>query len=97
MKISQDQRKILVTPLLRYIASIRLYSVAKTVGVISLFFAGVSAATWRFLVAKKWVEDVEYEGNVYAEKKALEAEAVEDDNETGGKSGRNGKGKGKKK
>jgi hypothetical protein len=52
-------------------------------------------ATWRFFLAKQWVEDVEYEGNVDADK-ALED--LEDDAESdgGGNGAKKGKGKGKK-
>jgi hypothetical protein len=55
----------------------------------------VGAATWHFFLAKQWVEDVEYEANVDAEK-ALEDLDGEGEGEGGGNAGKKGKGKGKK-
>ena len=49
-------------------------------------FGAASAATWHFFVAKQWVEDVEYEGNVDADKALEEVETEE-----------GGRGKGKEK
>jgi hypothetical protein len=50
------------------------------------------AATYRFYLAKQWVEDVEYEGNVDADK-ALEDLDEGDDGKKDGDGGKNGKGK----
>lgn len=52
-------------------------------------------------IAKQWVEDVEYEGNVDAEKALEDLEGAEDKDKDDGKKGKEaakeGKGKGKKK
>lgn len=66
----------------------------------ALYFAAfVSAAgwvVWKGVLAKQWVEDVEYEGNVDAEK-ALEdldeSEAKKKEEAEKGKAGAKGKGK----
>lgn len=61
---------------------------------------GASVAVWKILVAKKWVEDVEYEGNVRAE---MALDEFSDLDEVEGsvpqekKKNNNGKGQGKKK
>jgi hypothetical protein len=61
-----------------------------------LAVAGLAgAATWHFFLAKQWVEDVEYEGNVDADK-ALEDLDDDAQAEGGGNGGNKGKGKGKK-
>lgn len=54
------------------------------------------AATWHFFLAKQWVEDVEYEGNVNAEMALEEVEEGEGEGEDKGKE-KNVKGKGGKK
>lgn len=56
--------------------------------------SAASAAVWKGIVAKQWVEDVEYEGNVRAEMALEELDEEMGDDEAGKKSG---KGKGKKK
>lgn len=54
-----------------------------------------AAATWHFLLAKQWVEDVEYDANVDADT-ALEHLDGEGEGESGGNGGKKGKDKGKK-
>jgi hypothetical protein len=57
------------------------------------------AATYRFYLAKQWVEDVEYEGNVDADKALEDLDEGEDGNgknDVGGAKDKNAKGKGKK-
>lgn len=53
------------------------------------------AATWHFFLAKQWVEDVEYEGNVDADK-ALKDLDDEGEGDGAGQAGKKGKEKGKK-
>ena len=54
-----------------------------------------AAATWHFFVAKQWVEDVEYDANVDADKALSDLEG-EGEIEGSGNGGKKGKGKGKK-
>ncbi|KAF1941473.1 hypothetical protein EJ02DRAFT_492343 [Clathrospora elynae] len=67
----EEERKLIVTPWLRYFASITLSSVIKKLVSLAALIGVTGAATWHFFLAKQWVEDVEYEANVGAEK-ALE-------------------------
>ncbi|CAN9254429.1 unnamed protein product [Alternaria alternata] len=93
--VYQEERQAIITPWLRYFAGITLWSVLRTL-LSLLAVAGLAgAATWHFFLAKQWVEDVEYEGNVDADK-ALED--LDDDAQAGGggNGGNKGKGKGKK-
>jgi hypothetical protein len=76
--------------------------VVKFVLGLALMAGGVSAAVWKLLIAKQWVEDIEYEGNVRAERalEELDDEAdIDVDVGVGGNGNGNGKkqGKGKKK
>jgi hypothetical protein len=92
-----------VTPWLRLIARITIWGIMKSAVSTGVVLAAVGWAVWKGFIVKKWVEDVEYEGNVDADK-ALEdmddAEGKEEEEkkeeekkkEEGGK-----KGKGKKK
>lgn len=57
-------------------------------------------AVWKLLIVKKWVEDVEYEGNVDADAALEELEDGEEEKadkkkEEEGKGNEKGKGKGK--
>ncbi|CAI9636756.1 unnamed protein product [Alternaria burnsii] len=91
----EEERQAIITPWLRYFAGITLWSVLRTL-LSLLAVAGLAgAATWHFFLAKQWVEDVEYEGNVDADK-ALEDLDDDAQAESGGNGGDNGKGKGKK-
>ncbi|KAI4652019.1 hypothetical protein J4E93_002216 [Alternaria ventricosa] len=89
----EEERKAIVTPWLRYFASITLWSIFKTLFSMVFVMGLAAAATWHFFLAKQWVEDVEYEGNVDAEK-ALED--LDGDGEGVDNGGKKGKGKGKK-
>jgi hypothetical protein len=60
-----------VTPWLRLIARITVWGVVKSAASTGAVVAAVGWAVWKGVVVKKWVEDVEYEGNVDADK-ALE-------------------------
>lgn len=67
-----------------------------------MILGGASVAVWKVLVAKKWVEDVEYEGNVHAEMALDEfsdLDEVEENVQGNGakKKKSNSKGQGKKK
>ncbi|RYN64955.1 hypothetical protein AA0117_g12319 [Alternaria alternata] len=91
----EEERQAIITPWLRYFAGITLWSVLRTF-LSLLAVAGLAgAATWHFFLAKQWVEDVEYEGNVDADK-ALEDLDDDAQAEGGGNGGNKGKGKGKK-
>ncbi|OAG23238.1 hypothetical protein CC77DRAFT_1018061 [Alternaria alternata] len=91
----EEERQAIITPWLRYFAGITLWSVLRTL-LSLLAVAGLAgAATWHFFLAKQWVEDVEYEGNVDADK-ALEDLDDDAQAEGGGNGGNKGKGKGKK-
>ncbi|KAH9877778.1 hypothetical protein J1614_002995 [Plenodomus biglobosus] len=67
----QDERRLLITPWLKRIAQITLWSVVKTGVCFAALLGAVAWVGWRGMVAKRWVEDVEFEGNVEAER-ALE-------------------------
>ena len=71
LKTPQEERRLRVTPWLRYFAHITLFGVLRTTILLAAVAGGAGAATYRFYLAKQWVEDVEYEGNVDADK-ALE-------------------------
>ncbi|KAG9191073.1 hypothetical protein G6011_09161 [Alternaria panax] len=95
----EEERKAIVTPWLRYFASITLWSIFRTLFSLLAVVGLAGAVAWHFFLAKQWVEDVEYEGNVDADK-ALEdldddaaAAAAAGD---GGNGAKKGKGKGKK-
>ena len=71
MLIEQAERKQIVTPWLKHFASITLWGIIKT-GITSTIVLGiVGGLVWKLFVVKQWVADVEYEGNVDADK-ALE-------------------------
>ncbi|USP82118.1 uncharacterized protein yc1106_09392 [Curvularia clavata] len=97
----EEERQRYITPWLRYAAGITLWGVLKFVVALAMVFGGASVAVWKALVAKKWVEDVEYEGNVRAEM-ALDEFSDLDEVEgnaqgNGDKKKNNSKGQGKKK
>lgn len=60
-----------MTPWLRYFASITLWDVAKNFITSAVFLGMAGVLVWRLFIVKQWVADVEYEGNVDADK-ALE-------------------------
>jgi hypothetical protein len=99
--MTKYERKNLVTPWLRLIAQITIWGVVKSAASAGAVLAAVGWAVWKGLVMKKWVEDVEYEGNVDADK-ALEdldggdeekKKAEEKEKETKDEAGKKGKGK----
>jgi hypothetical protein len=96
----QYERKTLVTPWLKTIARITLWGIIKSLMSTGVVLGVVAWATWKLFIVKRWVEDVEYEGNVDANE-ALEN--LEGDDETEKKEAETKqeeekkKGKGKKK
>jgi hypothetical protein len=94
--LTKEERQQIITPWLRYFARITLWSITKTLLTSAVVLGLVAAATWRFFLAKQWVEDVEYEGNVDAERALEEVDEGEGGAEDKGK-GKDGKGKGGKK
>ncbi|KAI4960697.1 hypothetical protein J4E86_002322 [Alternaria arbusti] len=91
----EEERKAIATPWLRYFASITIWSIFKTLFSTLVVMGLAAAATWHFFVAKQWVEDVEYDANVDADK-ALSDLDGEGEGDSGGNGGKKGKGKGKK-
>jgi hypothetical protein len=82
----QEERKALITPLLRRLAHITLFGVLKTLisSLVAIGLAGYVA--WRAFLFEQWVEDVEYEANVDAN------QALEDlEGGSGKKGGKQGK------
>jgi hypothetical protein len=69
--VQQYERKHLVTPWLRTIARITIWGIIKSAISTSVVLGITGFAIWKLFIVKRWVEDVEYEGNVDADK-ALE-------------------------
>lgn len=61
----------MVTPWLKAIAHITVWGIVKSSITTAVVLGGIGYGTWYLLVVKQWVADVEYEGNVDADK-ALE-------------------------
>jgi hypothetical protein len=72
-----------------------MWSVFRTAVSLLAVVGAAGAATWHFFLAKQWVEDVEYEGNVDANE-ALEELDGQGEVKGAGNSGKKGKGKGEK-
>ena len=92
--VKQEERQRIITPWLRYAARISIWGVIKFVVGLAVICSAASAAVWKGIVAKQWVEDVEYEGNVRAEMALEELDEERGDDEGGKKVGSR---KGKKK
>jgi hypothetical protein len=60
-----------------------------------LVLGSVGWAVWKFFLVKKWVEDVEYEGNVDADEALENLEGTEGDEDGEKKEDEKEKGKGK--
>lgn len=85
-----------MTPWLRLVARIALWKVVKT-GVSGVAIVGaVGWVVWRGVLVKRWVEDVEFEGNVDAERGVEDRDGGEEDSEAE-KKRKGGRGKNKKK
>jgi hypothetical protein len=100
LTIFQHERQYLVTPILRRIASITVFGIIRSLLSTGAVLGVTAYAMWRLFLAKQWLRDVEFEGNVDADK-ALEEVGEVDDVESGEKQGedegeKNGNGKGKK-
>jgi hypothetical protein len=60
-----------VTPWLRFIARITIWGIVKSAISTGIVLGITGYAVWKLFIVKRWVEDVEYEGNVDADE-ALE-------------------------
>jgi hypothetical protein len=89
----QEERRALITPWLKYYAHITLFGVVKTVVTSGVVLGAVGFAAWRLFLLEQWVEDVEYEANVDANKALEDLEG--DDARKGKKEGKKGKEKAK--
>ncbi|KAJ4331031.1 hypothetical protein N0V87_009489 [Didymella glomerata] len=89
----EEERRALITPWLKYYAHITLFGIIKTIATSAIILGGVAFAAWRLFLFEQWVEDVEYEANVDANK-ALED--LEEDDAAKKKNKKDGK-KGKEK
>ncbi|KAL1598590.1 hypothetical protein SLS59_006877 [Nothophoma quercina] len=88
----EEERRQIITPWLRYYAHITLFGIFKTLLTTSVVIGGLGFAGWRLFLLEQWVEDVEYEANVDANK-ALED--LEEDEAARKKSKKKGKEKAK--
>jgi hypothetical protein len=86
----------MVTPWLKSIAHITIWGIIKSSVTTAVILGGIGYGTWYLLVVKQWVADVEYEGNVDADK-ALEDldDGAEDEGGKEEEKKEEGKGKGK--
>ncbi|KAF1846970.1 uncharacterized protein K460DRAFT_363088 [Cucurbitaria berberidis CBS 394.84] len=71
----EAERKEIITPWLRHFASITVWGIIKSVITSIIVFGIAGGLLWKLFIVKQWVADVEYEGNVDADK------ALEDLNE----------------
>ncbi|KAH8702745.1 hypothetical protein GQ44DRAFT_783773 [Phaeosphaeriaceae sp. PMI808] len=60
------ERRYLITPWLQNIAQITILSIVKSTISTFLVLGATGFVVWKLFIVKKWVEDVEYEGNVDA-------------------------------
>ncbi|KAH7384338.1 hypothetical protein DE146DRAFT_223176 [Phaeosphaeria sp. MPI-PUGE-AT-0046c] len=105
----EDERRNLVTPALKTIARITLWGIIKSAISTGIVLGITAWAVWKLFIVKRWVEDVEYEGNVDAdealenlgeEEKEKEKEKKDEEEEKSEKAAeeeKKKKGKGKKK
>jgi hypothetical protein len=75
-----------------------MWGIIKSLVSTGVVLASVGWAVWKFFLVKKWVEDVEYEGNVDADEalENLEDGEEEEDGEKKEEEKNKGKGKGGK-
>ncbi|KAI8932118.1 hypothetical protein NX059_011003 [Plenodomus lindquistii] len=92
----EEERKLLITPWLKLIMRITLWSLIKTAVSFTVCVGAAAWVVWRGIMAKRWVEDVEYEGNVDADKALEDLDGERDDGNEEETKEKNGKG-GKKK
>ncbi|KAJ4338866.1 hypothetical protein N0V95_007936 [Ascochyta clinopodiicola] len=81
----EEERKALITPLLKRIAHISLFNILRTLLTSAVVLGGVGYAAWRVFLFEQWVEDVEYEANVDADLALGELEGDADSKGKGGK------------
>jgi hypothetical protein len=84
--------------MLQSIARITLFGIIRSLVTTCVALGAVGWAVWKFFLVKKWVEDVEYEGNVDADEalENLDEEGKEKDEEKKEEEEKKGKGKGGK-
>lgn len=90
-KSPQEERQALITPWLRYYAHITLFGIIKTTITSAIVLGAVGFAAWRLFLLEQWVEDVEYEANVDANKALEDLEddgAAKKNNKKDGKKGK---------
>ncbi|KAJ4362335.1 hypothetical protein N0V83_010428 [Neocucurbitaria cava] len=96
----ETERKQIITPWLKHFAQITVWGIIKSVTTTVVVFGIVAGLVWKLFVVKQWVTDVEYEGNVDADK-ALEDlnedEDVQKDAKKGKEEAQKEEAKGKKK
>jgi hypothetical protein len=88
--------------MLQSLARITIFGIIRSLVTTCVALGAVGWAVWKFFLVKKWVEDVEYEGNVDADEalENLDEEEKEKDEEKKKeeeKKGQSKGGKGKKK
>ncbi|KAF2633089.1 hypothetical protein BU25DRAFT_406345 [Macroventuria anomochaeta] len=91
----EEERQQLITPWLKYYAHITLFGIIKTIITSSLVIGAVGFAAWRAFLFEQWVEDVEYEANIDANKALEDLEEDEAAKKKGKKNGKKGKAKAK--
>ncbi|KAF2027451.1 hypothetical protein EK21DRAFT_33350, partial [Setomelanomma holmii] len=67
----EPERQALISPVLRRIAHITIWGIVRSIVSTSAVLGATGFVVWKFILAKQWVQDVEFEGNVDADK-ALE-------------------------
>ena len=95
LTLTQEERKALITPGLRYYAHMTLFGILKTLFTTALALGAAGYAAWRLFLFEQWVEDVEYEANVDANKALEDLEEDEAAKKRGKKEGKKGKEKAK--
>ena len=79
--------------MLKYIAHITLWGIVKSSLTTTLVLGVIGTVVWKIFVVKEWVEDVEYEGNVDANKALENLDDEDDSKEKEDVEARKGKGK----
>jgi hypothetical protein len=84
--------------MLQSLARITLFGIIRSLVTTCVALGAVGWAVWKFFLVKKWVEDVEYEGNVDADEalENLDEEEKEKDEEKKKEEEKKGQGKGEK-
>jgi hypothetical protein len=84
--------------MLQSLARITVFGIIRSLVTTCVALGAVGWAVWKFFLVKKWVEDVEYEGNVDADEalENLDEEEKEKDEEKKKEEEKKGQGKGGK-